>query len=87
MRHPTDRPHPGTAVAPASSPLQSPPSANLNRRRFLVSLGASGAGVAAAVASLPAAAAAVTSTAPAEAAGSGYRETNHVRNYYRTCKL
>ena len=86
MRHPTVRPHPGTAVASASSPLPSP-SADLNRRRFLVSLGAGGAGVAAAVASLPAAAGVVAPVVQPDVAEPGYRETTHVRDYYRTCRL
>lgn len=82
MRHSTARPHPGAAVASASSP-----SADLNRRRFLVSLGAGGAGVAAAVASLPAAAGVVAPVVLPDVAEPGYRETTHVRDYYRTCKL
>jgi len=84
MRHSTARPHPGTAVASASSPS---PSADLDRRRFLVSLGAGGAGVAAAVASLPAAAGVVAPLVQTDVAEPGYRETTHVRDYYRTCKL
>ncbi len=86
MRDSTARPHPGTAVTSASSPSPSP-SADLNRRRFLVALGAGGAGVAAAVASLPAAAGVVAPAVQPDVAEPGYRETTHVRDYYRTCKI
>jgi len=77
-----------------ASPVATPasPSTDLKRRRFLFSLSASGAGAAAvamtavpgsAAALLPAAAAA-TATETNDAA---YRESVHVRDYYRTTKL
>jgi hypothetical protein len=62
------------------------PAADLKRRRFLVSLGAGGAAAAAAtVASLPGVEA--DTKAPLDARGSGYGETKHVRDYYRTIKV
>ncbi|NDP41621.1 MAG: formate dehydrogenase, partial [Aromatoleum sp.] len=39
------------------------------------------------VASLPAAAGVVAPVVQPVVAGPGYRETTHVRDYYRTCKL
>ena len=61
---------------------------DLKRRRFLFTLGAGGAGAAVAAAgTLPAAAAAQIATAPATDEESGYRETAHVRDYYRTAKI
>jgi hypothetical protein len=62
------------------------PGADVKRRRFLFALGASGAGAAAA-----AAAPAVAATAAHEKAepqgGAGYRETEHVRDYYDSARL
>lgn len=82
MRNTTATPGSGTPSSASS------PSANIARRRFLFTLGAGGAGVAAAsVAALPAAAAIVTPTAEPTAATSGYRETDHVRDYYRTARI
>ena len=75
----------GSATTGAAS---TPPSTNLKRRRFLLSLGAGGAGAAAtALAAVPAVAAEVPAAAPATEAGTGYRETKHVRDYYRSAKL
>ena len=57
------------------------------RRRFLLTLGLGGAGAAAAaVAAAPAAAVEAVTAAPA-VANDGYRESAHVRDYYRTAKL
>lgn len=56
------------------------------RRRFLLSLGAGGAGAAAA--GVAAAAATVKPVeAKPESKSSGYRETQHVRDYYRSAKF
>jgi hypothetical protein len=75
----------GPATTDAAS---TSPSTNLKRRRFLFTLGASGAGVAAtALAATPAAAVTAQAVAPAKDAGTGYRETEHVRDYYRSAKL
>jgi hypothetical protein len=66
---------------PASMP------ASPRRRGFLLTVGAGGAAVAAvALQSVPAPA----DSAPpdqAPAAGEGYRDTKHVRDYYRTTKI
>ena len=81
--------HPSQRNAPASDPTHSasPVSANLKRRRFLLALGAGGAS-AAAVAAQPLAApvADVAGTAAPDAA-QGYRETEHVRDYYATTRI
>jgi len=74
--------NPGQPVVAASVA----PSAK--RRRFLFALGASGAGAAAAVAA-PAVTATVAPAASAVPDGrpGGYRETEHVRDYYETTRL
>jgi hypothetical protein len=56
------------------------------RRRFLMALGATGAG-AAATAAAPAVAAAAAPVAEAPAAGQGYQLTEHVRDYYDSTRL
>ncbi|HEY2818887.1 MAG TPA: transcriptional initiation protein Tat [Casimicrobiaceae bacterium] len=60
-------------------------SANLNRRRFLFVLGATSAGTAAAPA-LAAASEVAAATSDTKAA-SGYRETEHVRDYYDSARI
>ncbi len=76
---------PQTASDSSSSPAAD--RAPSSRRRFLFTFGAGTAG-AAALTAAPIAAAAVSTPEPAEEAqASGYRETEHVRNYYRTAKL
>ncbi len=66
---------------PESSP------ASLRRRGFLLTMGAGSAAAASvALGSVPA----VTAPAGPEkapAAGQGYRDTQHVRDYYRTTKI
>ena len=64
--------------------LQSP-STDLKRRRFLLALGAGSAGAATAVAQ-PLAAAANAAPAATQAS-QGYRETEHVRDYYASARL
>ena len=73
-----------------ASPVAAPasPSTDLKRRRFLFSLSASGAGAAAAAITLmPGTAGALQPAAAADTDDSAYRETPHVRDYYRTAKL
>jgi hypothetical protein len=83
MRTSTRRDRPVATTADSSSPL-----ADLKRRRFLLGLGVGGAGAASAVAGALPSIAAATQPAPAiEHDGNGYRETEHVRDYYRTAKL
>ncbi len=67
-------------------PSALPASPDSKRRRFLFTLGMSGAGAAAAsVGALPAVAADAGAT-EADADGR-YSETSHVRDYYRTAKI
>lgn len=71
---------PSGAIVPESAP-------NVRRRRFLFALGASGAGAAAAAAA-PAVQAAAGEIAPVTPpATRGYRETEHVRDYYDSTRL
>jgi len=66
--------------------VESVPNANLKRRRFLLALGAgSAAGAAAATQAIvtPVAASAATE---ATTATQGYRETQHVRDYYASTR-
>ena len=74
-------------TAPASAPTHVASSTDLKRRRFLLGLGAGGAG-AAAVAAQPLAAAlpAAASETPTDAT-QGYRESEHVRDYYATTRI
>jgi hypothetical protein len=63
-----------------------PKSTTRGRRGFLLTLGTGG--VAAVGAALkPVTDAVPAAPAPAPAVGRGYRETDHVRDYYRTTKL
>lgn len=76
--------------APVSSPASvSPPgsaaSPDLKRRRFLLALGAGGAGVAAAAA--PAIAAPLAAQTAAADTGKGYQDTEHVRDYYASARI
>lgn len=74
-----------TTAAPAVPPSSTSPDSK--RRRFVFTLGLGGAGAAAiGVASISAAAVDVT-TAESAIVDGGYRETAHVRDYYRTAKL
>jgi len=59
-------------------------STDIKRRRFLLALGAGSAG--AAVSAVPVANA-VDATSATEEASKGYRETEHVRDYYATTRL
>jgi hypothetical protein len=66
----------------AGDPLPRPASAS--RRRFLFALGATSAGAAAAPAL---AASPQAATADVAADASGYRETEHVRDYYDSARI
>jgi hypothetical protein len=71
-------------------PITAPPSssADLKRRHFLLTLGAGGLSAASvAVAAVPGSAAAIETQAAAATTDSGYRETDHVRDYYRTARI
>jgi len=72
----------------APSPVPATPAPDYKRRRFLFAIGAGGAAVATTAAGAAPAAAQVNSViAQADDAASGYRVTEHVRDYYRTTKI
>ena len=78
---------PSQRKSPASEPTRATLSPDFKRRRFLLALGAGGAG-AAAVATQSVARPLAPTTAPDEADSSrGYRETDHVRDYYATTRI
>ncbi|HSU43533.1 MAG TPA: hypothetical protein VLN42_04895 [Casimicrobiaceae bacterium] len=62
------------------------PSPDSKRRRFLMAFGAGAAGAASASALAATPAALVEGAQPAPAS-QGYRETEHVRNYYATTRI
>ena len=75
----------GRTGTTSSTPLSSVIRSEFTRRRFLFALGAGGAGAAAAAAS-PTIAAPATAPPVAETS-SGYRETEHVRDYYDSARI
>ena len=78
-----------TRSARTAVPVAVPPSSGApdsKRRRFLFTLGVGSASVAVSATASVSAVANVTAAAPA-VANDGYRETAHVRDYYRTTKL
>ena len=62
-------------------------STDLKRRSFLLSLSAGGAGVAAVAMATPGIAAPESDVAVTDGDNAEYRETEHVRDYYRTTRL
>ena len=79
--------HSSQREAPASNSTHAPQSADLKRRRFLLALGAGGAGAAAVVTQPLVAPVAELAPAAEPVPGTGYRETEHVRDYYATTRL
>ena len=73
--------------ASASAPTHPVKSTDLKRRRFLLALGAGGAGAAAVATQTLTAPLAGTVTAQAADTAQGYRETEHVRDYYATARI
>ena len=74
-------------AAPASAPTHATDSPNIKRRRFLLALGAGGAS-AAAVAANSLAAPVAPALLPADSVSAqGYRETDHIRDYYATTRI
>lgn len=63
------------------------PAARPSRRRFLLTLGVGGAGAASVSAGVLPAAAATAAAVEIKKSVDGYRETEHVRDYYRSAKL
>jgi hypothetical protein len=70
-----------------ATPSTPSPAARPSRRRFLLTLGVGGAGAASMSAGVLPAAAATASGTEIKNSGDGYRETEHVRDYYRSAKL
>jgi hypothetical protein len=62
-------------------------SADLKRRRFLLALGAGGAGAAAAATTALGRPIAAAETPGDADSGQGYRETEHIRDYYATTRI
>lgn len=60
---------------------------NLKRRKFLRTIGAGGAGVAATVVGGKAALDAAQQTESQDRGAKGYRLTEHISNYYRTTRV
>ncbi len=83
MRSPARNAH--IAAPVALSP--SPGSLDSKRRRFLFALGLGSAGAAVSAAASVSSAVTDVSAAEPAAADGGYRESQHVRDYYRTAKL
>jgi hypothetical protein len=65
---------------------QKPQATDVRRRRFLMAFGAGAAGAAASASAVSGPAAIVAPTAP-EPESKGYRESEHVRNYYASTRL
>jgi hypothetical protein len=79
--------NPSQRAAKAPVLAHAPHSPDFKRRRFLLALGAGGAGAAAAATqSLAGPVVPVVADAPADAP-QGYRETDHVRDYYATTRI
>lgn len=64
-----------------------PTQAKLNRRNFLIAVGAGSAATAAAIAGKIASTPAPAAKDTDKRRGKGYEETAHVRNYYRTTQV
>ena len=76
---------PRVGPAAGTSSPSAPP--EVSRRRFLFALSAGSAGAAAAAAAPALAGEAAATAKPSDAATSGYRETEHVRDYYASTRL
>jgi hypothetical protein len=74
-------------IDPASTTSSPPAAPEISRRRFLFALSAGSAGAVAASATPALVAPAAPATGSPEATTSGYRETDHVRDYYATTRL
>ena len=79
-----------TRSVSTAAPIAVPPSStspDSKRRRFLFTLGLGGAAAAASAVTAVSAATADVTTAETATPDGGYRESAHVRDYYRTAKL
>ena len=72
-------------ASPGATPAT--PSTDLKRRRFLLSLSAGGAGAAAAAIAVAPALAEVAPQDSDASSDAAYRESAHVRDYYRTTRV
>jgi hypothetical protein len=70
---------------PRNAPPSTKSSTDVKRRRFLLALGAGSAGAAAAA--VPVANAVEAATSQQAAESKGYRDTEHVRDYYASTRL
>ncbi len=59
----------------------------LQRRHFLLTVGAGAAATAAVIAGTPSVTTQASGSADDKRRGKGYKETAHVRNYYRTTQV
>jgi ferric-dicitrate binding protein FerR (iron transport regulator) len=82
MREPLRGSNTSTPAATSATP-----STDLKRRRFLLSLSAGGASAAAAAVVAPNIATTQDTNAAAATDTAEYRETEHVRDYYRTTRI
>jgi len=74
-------------AAPASAPTRATGAPDIKRRRFLLALGAGGAGAAAVAANSLAAPVLPEPSAAAGDAPQGYRVTDHIRDYYASTRI
>jgi len=79
--------HTSQREAPASVPTHAAKSPDLKRRRFLLAIGAGSAGAAAAATQTLAAPVLNPAAIAAPDTGQGYRETEHVLDYYATTRI
>jgi len=77
----------GDRSNPVTSESNSSSRANLKRRRFLLALGAAGAGATAVATRSITAGNVVDGAREAVASDGGYAATKHVQTYYKTAKL
>jgi hypothetical protein len=78
---------PSQRQAPASLPAHAIPTTDLKRRRFLLALGAGSAGAAAVATQSIATPLVEAPPAAAPQESQGYRETQHIRDYYATTRI
>ena len=79
--------HPGDRSIARETPPTAAPQARLQRRNFLLALGAGGAGAAIVAARALTTGPVAPDVAPQATGGKGYAVTDHVRRYYRTAKI
>ena len=79
--------HPGDRSVARETPHSAAPQAHLQRRNFLLALGAGGAGAAIVAARALSAGPVAPDVAPESTGDKGYSVTDHVRRYYRTAKI